>query len=290
MIALISSKNQLKNLKEFNKKFKVPNEKLFVVCFYKELIKEAKLKVNPDMVIFIPVSPFNNPIKYLFFFIRSLKLLKLKSKKIIIGDTMARYKHYILYLLNPNAVIAIDDGIKSVYSFNENLNFCLPKKFFNKLSFVFTGYDLNFTDLKFYINKPKKKLRQNIKNDLVWFIGQPLIEDNRLSLGQLRNYFDILKEKFINHEIVYFKHPREITNYNYQGIKFIKNTEISFEDFFDQSNFYPKTLVTFYSTSIDYCVRSSKSAIDFYFFQIKVDDRVKKIYEYLKRIGVRRIN
>ena len=290
MIALISSKNQLLNLNNYLLRFEQSSSELIIVCFYENLVNEAYSTLNPNKVILIPVSPFSNPIKYLFFILRSLKLFSLKSKKIIIGDTMARYKHYILYLLNPEEIILIDDGIKSVYSFNENLNFCLPKKLSKKVSFIFTNYDLKFSNIKYYVNSFVKSRRTNIKNDIVWFIGQPLIEDKRLTIDELENYFDLTKNYFPNHEIIYFKHPRELSNYNFPKFKFIKNNEVSFEDFFDHSNYYPKKIVTFYSTSIDYCLRSSMSNIDFFFIEIKVDDRVKSIYKYLKKIGVKRIN
>lgn len=290
MIALISSKNQISNLRAYFVKFNQNFFELTVICFYNNLIEPTKKQLNPKKVIYIKVSHFDSLLKYFIFFIKTFHLLFNKEKQLIIGDTMARYKHYLMYLINPSEVIAIDDGIKSVYSFNEDLNFCLPKKYFNRLSFVFTNYNLDFKKINFYINTYKKKSKKKIDDDIVWFIGQPLIVDKRLTTNQLQKYFKFISKKFKNKKIIYFRHPRELHSYKYSGFKISDRSKHSFENFFDNTNYHPKNILTFYSTSIDYCKRSSNSEINYYYYKINVDDRVKAIYNYLDKIGIEKIN
>lgn len=292
MIALLSSKNQINNLRSYFDRFGHDYSELIVICFYENLIDESKTKLNPKRVIFIQISPFDNFLKIVKYLIYTIPTVFISDKTVIIGDTMSRYKHYLLYLLNPRKVIAIDDGIKSVYSFNEDLKFCLPKKYFDRLSFVYTNYNLNFKKVKSFINHYPKKKRHNVNNQIVWFIGQPLIVDRRSTPKELRTYFDFIEGYFKDKEIIYFRHPREIETYKYSKFKIAERSEISFEQHFEKSEYYPGSIISFYSTSIDYCIRSSFSncGIDFYYFEIKVDQRVEAIYNYLKNNGVKKLN
>lgn len=291
MIALLSTKHQINNLYNYYQCYNHDFSNLIVICFYENLIIESKNKLNPKKIILIKVSPLNNLTK-IKFLINTIRLGFLKEHTLIIGDTMARYKHYLLFLINPKKVIAIDDGIKSVYAFNEKLNFCLPKKYYNRLSFVYTNYDLNFEKIDSFINHYQKKQRSNIDNEKVWFIGQPLIADGKLTSQQLTKYFKTIKSKFKDKEIIYFKHPRELHTYKYSKFKLAEKTDGSFEEYFEKSSYYPGTIITFYSTSIDYCIRSSFSncGIEFYFFEVLIDQRVKAVCDYLNKNGVKKLN
>lgn len=117
------------------------------------------------------------------------------------------------------------------------------------LNFI-TPYNIK-SNIDIITQIPLKKIETSCINpSVVGFIGMPLVELGFLSLEQHLNYLQLISEKFIEKEFVYFAHPSESqSNLNEirKNFKVVTLSQI-FEEFIKVGQNVPQNIISYYSS------------------------------------------
>lgn len=262
----------------------------------------VEMKENSDFkVCDYPAQPRKKGIFKHFLFMLQLTVasLRLRNKvdTIIIGEVSARFMRYISILVNARQTIFVDDGMKSVYTF-PCIGKYLPKNPITKRTLtkgvnVVTEYNVSPEDYDNYklhtvarVNRIKGEYQ--IRENERWFIGQPLVEDGRISLEQYRMEVERQVAKY--DKVKYFMHRRESLIkeelMRYENVEVVEN-QIPLEEYIDRCSFFPKEVIGFYSTALHFSFLRLPEAVRIISVKINVDDKVDEVYKYFSKIGIR---
>lgn len=157
----------------------------------------------------------------------------------------------------------------------------------------FTCYDLEVNGKDCIVKndyKYSKSLLRNAKNsEDVLFLGQPLVDQEYLSLEIFIDYMMKVKAYFEGKQLFYVPHPRESSKYieitqNHVGVKIKRfNTPIEYEVAF--GGIRPRCIASFFTSAIENCSAIFGDTVDFISFYLPAEHLLKdhnvveKIYD-----------
>lgn len=250
--------------------------------------------------LFIEMIRFGFDNKSKFF--KNVKLIKKLKKEnienIFIGDLGSIQKIYISNLKAKN-IFLLDDGAKTILiynDFNKGKNFF--KKGFRQIRYmlfglktsisieikVFTFFNLISTSKievlkhEFEYFKKTYKLKEKKVENKIFVLGQPIVENNRVSKKSYENYLNSLLNKYENCELYYLMHRREektnLESYSLQKSLNIIESLIPGEIFFSQMNYKPKAIIGI-NTTLLFSLKKIFNDLDILSFKFEDEDILK---------------
>lgn len=296
-LILASSHIQYRNACEALKKKGIKNGLRTVVLRFMPFDIES---VEELTILDYPAQPLNKGIfKHIFFMLR-LTAVSLRFRNridhIVIGESSARFMRYIATIINARNNLFVDDGMKSVYTF-PMLSKYIPKypilrKPILKKIHVITEYDIatdkNIRHKLSHVNRISRITRESsIDPKEIWFIGQPLVEDNLVSENDYRS--KVIEELAKYKKVKYFMHRREKLALKYMtGMKHVEiiHNAKPFENYIESIHFYPNEVIGFYSTALYYAFKRMPDMVVIRSLKLDINEKVDKVYGYFEKTGI----
>lgn len=160
----------------------------------------------------------------------------------------------------------------------------------------YSSYDFEIRDGDYLIKNEyeltRAKLMNCAKSTIVYFLGQPLVEDGYVSNDTYLNYIEKFVTEYGHDDIVYVAHPRESSKSLNSYLKSKGITKCSFDYPVEiqmmMSGVFPRAVVSFFSSAIDNCRLIFGGTLDVLSIYINENDllpgheHVEDIYRYLK--------
>lgn len=216
-----------------------------------------------------------------------LLCLRYNPEYLFIGNYFSGYSK-LAQLLYPNKkTIFLDDGAQttklyydnkkinlfSYFSFNE----IYPGRIYEKHSFEFLKHKL-------------KDNKQEIKKNLLFFIGTPLVENHLIETSKYDNVLKTVVSFYSGYKIIYFPHRFEDLSKLKERTEFeIASIDMPFELYLLQLRLLPEKIVSFYSAAL-YTVNSMMGEMikveafripSSYFLDVQYADKIDKLYKFL---------
>ena len=270
---IASSPLQLLNCIEAIYYFNTKNNVLLLLHTKDEIVlsqmKQLLFFVNWKEVVYI-LLPQKTIDKLLFAKrINSLlyKFPKDKIEQVFVGEYKSNHVNHIVNYFKNNKVCLVDDGLSllgyDIYT-QENRN----KDKFVKLIYSFLFYKLNRIEYTFFtifnIMQPsviknnynffKKYIEEKESKELVYFIGQPLVELSMVNQEKYRYELNKILNFYKHMEFIYILHRREKEEFIKQLSNELNFEYRRFENLIELEMIYSENIAsdfaTFYSTAI----------------------------------------
>lgn len=146
---------------------------------------------------------------------------------------------------------------------------------------------------KMVLIKPEPYNYPKLKENSIYFVGQPLVDGGIVSFEVYMSRLIQLKDKFKDSKIIYVPHPGE-SREMLRKIELHLETQkfdLIFEQIYISSNFFPGTVISFYSSVlINFCYL--KAETELYYIEIlpseilktKVVTNISRIYSFFKEV------
>lgn len=296
---LITSPFQLINFKEYSLKFNL--SKSFIIVLHNnitslnqilEVANFFRIEVNSVYEI--------NKILYIKFYFFSLK--HKKFDKIILGQYFSNPLTFITNIVKSEKIIYVDDGFQALMidqNSNININTIIIHLCFLKTLKKHNIYFFSIFNLKSVIDKlilnDYSYIRSLVKykniSNKIYFIGQPVIELNILSLKEYINVIKKITSKY-NSPFIYIAHRREksinLDVIKSLGIEIIVPT-LPIEVFLIKHLEYPKAIIGVSSTAL-LTISLMFEKIEVFYFYIEKLNKINKfneIYGYFNKFNVK---
>lgn len=242
------------------------------------LIKKKNLRN-----IFILSIPYKNKAKLVKGILFSI-LLIIKNKfshELYIGNYNSLWMKITSYFTSPFNIKVIDDGLITVSMIKKIeekiLNSKYPRRYIlEKISpSFFTKYNIDSKYIKIIKIKTKNNEKKSIKIDenMVLFIGSPLVEKKVISYENLKIYSERVNNFFETKDIYYYSHRDENIK-NLIGKKI--DSASSIEDYLDTCDIFPRVIVSFYSSAL-LSIQNKYPQLEYMSFLIS-DEHLNSIY------------
>ncbi len=205
-------------------------------------------------------------------YVKLIKKLKITSYNYVFFSNFGSVQRIILANLKIKNLFFVDDGVETINRYEEifvknKINkfrvklarfwlFGLKTKIKNTIN-LFTYFDLKpFRGSKVIQNNlehfQKKYLKESLKDNYVYLLGQPLVSTNLLSVKDYFLYIDKILSS-VNEKIIYIPHRTEVISERlklYESELFeIKNLNMPVEMYFLENKIYPLHVVSFMTTA-----------------------------------------
>lgn len=262
--------------------------------------KQLTLLIEEHKSLFNTIIRFGFESKSKFF--KNVKLLKQLKKDIFnnlfIGDLGSIQKIYLSNLSARN-IYLLDDGGKTILIYNDFIKgkeffkngfrqirfklFGLKTSFKKKIKF-FTFFNLsdnseidviqhNFDYFKELYRLKEKEIQKKI-----FILGQPLVENNRVSSDSYERYLNTIITNYPDCEVYYLMHRREVKtqleSYSLKKSLNIIESLIPGEIFFSKMDFKPKAIVGI-NTTLLFSLKKIFDDLDILSFSFKDEEILK---------------
>jgi len=249
--------------------------------------------------------------------INLLKLLPKKYEKLVIGHYFDNICVFAARILRYKKLVVLDDGVSTLAINKLNsktspygrINF--KQKIFNFFfhspkNFIFFTIFFDHLDNNNLCVKSKNNLTflsdqvlPNFSENCVYFIGDPVVEEQLISLD---DYLVFLKHLSNKYKLIYFPHRNEseanLLRYRGVGVE-TRSLNVSFEIYLVQNNIIPNKLISFHSTALftsRLILNKFLDKIKFYYIELdQKDEKIKKnqhliyIQDFFKTNGFEKI-
>lgn len=262
--------------------------------------RQLSLLIEEHKNLFIEIVRFGyeNKSKFLKNVMLIRKLKKEKFENIFLGDLGSIQKIYISNL-NSEKVYLLDDGGKTILVYNDFLknkevfkkglrqirfNLFGLKSFSKKKIDFFTFFNLekssNISVIKhsFEYFKNYYKLEEKRVETKLYILGQPLVENQRVSAESYEKYLNNIIAKYSQCEVYYLMHRREekkrLQAYKLEKEMNIVESTVPGEIFFSQLKFKPKAIVGV-NTTLLFSLKNIFSDLDVVSFSFEDNEILK---------------
>ena len=185
-------------------------------------------------------------IQYVNLFFKTITNINVNT--LIIGNIEDNMMKVSLRIIGFKNLYFVDDGniLENVNNKPSFLNKHLPVTYFSFFNLKSNNYykfiENSYTFLKSNSN--------NIKDDKVFFIGQPMVEGGLLNQEAYVEFISKLSKHF-NQKLIYILHPRELKA-KFSDSEFIKTIRLKqgVETYFINRKTLPLKILSFYSTAL----------------------------------------
>ncbi|RAR70249.1 hypothetical protein [Flavobacterium aciduliphilum] len=288
---------------------------LVTYFFYKQVYEEVQMIVNQfpwtKIIHIIPPTLLNIKNEHLRYIatnlygnvhIRSFRF----ANSTIIGNDLNPYYRFATRSKKLKKIVFIDDGAGSVhydgnspysgYGIKNKMMYRLLgiKNHIVRPNVFFTAFLLekflpkkseNQTIITNSFKYLKSKCQDKERSDIMFFIGDPLVERGYISFEKYVQAITAVQEKFTDKKLIYIPRLTESDHFLHQLEPYvtIQRNKVPFEIFISSLEYFPYALVGYHS-SVHFNVRKMYgNSINFYFLRLK-DFTTKTHYENTNKI------